>query len=312
MNGYIVGIGAANVDISGRSEEPIVMGDSNHGPISLSTGGVTRNILENLSRLGLPVSLITAMGDDLNGATLISECSKLEIDTERVLVVPGRTSSTYMAVLDDKANMLVSICDVSILECLTKEYLEQHREYFSEARALVCDPSLPAETLDFVINDLSGNVPVYVDTVSTAFAKKLAPFAGGCDTIKPNALELEYMTGIPTDTLDGIHRACDKLLNAGARRVVVSRGEKGCACAISDGRFIARSLKPVTEMVNATGAGDSLMAGLIYSHFNGYGEEQALDFGMACGIAAILSSRTINPKICKQLILSILQTYGKK
>lgn len=49
---YAVGIGAANVDICGRSKNPIIMADSNPGAMSISLGGVTRNICENLARLG--------------------------------------------------------------------------------------------------------------------------------------------------------------------------------------------------------------------------------------------------------------------
>ena len=48
---YIVGIGAANVDIHGRSNRPLNMKDSNPGRMHVSCGGVTRNILENISRL---------------------------------------------------------------------------------------------------------------------------------------------------------------------------------------------------------------------------------------------------------------------
>lgn len=52
---YVVGIGAANVDLMGRSREPLVMEDSNPGFISMSVGGVTHNICENAARMGAAV-----------------------------------------------------------------------------------------------------------------------------------------------------------------------------------------------------------------------------------------------------------------
>ena len=55
----IVGIGAANVDIMGESAARLVMEDSNPGTLSVSVGGVTRNVCENTARLGLPTRLIT-------------------------------------------------------------------------------------------------------------------------------------------------------------------------------------------------------------------------------------------------------------
>ena len=47
---YIVGVGAANLDLNGASCAPIHLRDSNPGHISLSAGGVTRNVCENLAR----------------------------------------------------------------------------------------------------------------------------------------------------------------------------------------------------------------------------------------------------------------------
>ena len=59
---YVLGVGAANVDIHGRSKKSIVMHDSNPGHMNTSAGGVTRNVCENLSRLGVSVKLISAVG----------------------------------------------------------------------------------------------------------------------------------------------------------------------------------------------------------------------------------------------------------
>ena len=39
---YVVGIGAANVDVHGRSKAPINLRDSNPGHMNVSAGGVTK------------------------------------------------------------------------------------------------------------------------------------------------------------------------------------------------------------------------------------------------------------------------------
>ena len=41
---YVVGVGAANLDIHGRPKKAIVMPDSNPGDMNASAGGVTRNV----------------------------------------------------------------------------------------------------------------------------------------------------------------------------------------------------------------------------------------------------------------------------
>lgn len=73
---YVLGVGAANVDIHGRSKKPIVMHDSNPGHMNTSAGGVTRNVCENLSRLGVSVKLISAVGTDVYADQIRRECSR--------------------------------------------------------------------------------------------------------------------------------------------------------------------------------------------------------------------------------------------
>ena len=78
MAGYVVGIGAANLDVHGRSINSIRLRDSNPGRLNMSAGGVTRNILENMSRLGMDVQLISAVGTDAFGERIMESCAAAE------------------------------------------------------------------------------------------------------------------------------------------------------------------------------------------------------------------------------------------
>lgn len=76
----VIVIGGVNCDISGTPEEALRLGDSNPGSITLTAGGVGRNIAENLARLGRRVSLLTALGEDANGDFIRASCRVLGID----------------------------------------------------------------------------------------------------------------------------------------------------------------------------------------------------------------------------------------
>jgi len=52
---YAVVVGGVNVDIGGCSFAPLVDADSNPGKVSISLGGVGRNIAHNMSLMGLEV-----------------------------------------------------------------------------------------------------------------------------------------------------------------------------------------------------------------------------------------------------------------
>ena len=53
---YVVCIGAANADITAYAAAPVRMGESNPSRIGITAGGVSRNIGENLQRLGVSTS----------------------------------------------------------------------------------------------------------------------------------------------------------------------------------------------------------------------------------------------------------------
>ena len=93
MQQEIVGIGAANVDIMGESAGKLVMEDSNPGTLSVSVGGVTRNVCENTARLGLTTRLSATVGDAMYGERIRAHCQGRGIAVDSLSTLPGRTSS---------------------------------------------------------------------------------------------------------------------------------------------------------------------------------------------------------------------------
>lgn len=100
---------------------------------------------------------------------------------------------------------------------------------------------------------------VFLDTVSCAKAQRLRGIIGRFDTIKPNRMELEALTGLPADTQAGLRRCCDALLQKGVRRLFVSLGADGLYYQDAGGCVIHKASRPF-PVVNATGAGDAAMA----------------------------------------------------
>ena len=93
---YAVVVGGVNVDIGGHSYAKLVAADSNPGRVSISLGGVGRNIAHNMALMGLDVKLLTAMGDDIYGSRIAASCTELGIDASHALRVPDCATSTYL------------------------------------------------------------------------------------------------------------------------------------------------------------------------------------------------------------------------
>ncbi len=309
QTGYVLGIGAANVDVHGMSRAAIVMRDSNPGHLSTSAGGVTRNVMENLARMGERAKMVSVLGGDLFGELVRRESEAAGLDMSECLVLPGVHSSAYVSILDERADMLVAMSDMSVLEHLTPEVVNSKRDLILGAAAVVCDPCLPAETLERIL-DTAGDVPVFLDPVSTAYAHRAAPLAGRFYGLKPNSLELAILAGMDADTDEGIERAAAALIGRGAKCVAVSLGERGCYYADAAGRRFYRALRPVAEMRNATGAGDAFLAGLVHGFVRGYEPERAVDCALAAGHAAVESDYTISREMSAEKLREIIDNYS--
>ncbi len=81
-DGPVLVIGAAGVDIVGRLRGELQSESSTPAQIRESFGGVARNVSENLARLGQPVTLITAVGDDEAGERLLGDIASAGVNVQ--------------------------------------------------------------------------------------------------------------------------------------------------------------------------------------------------------------------------------------
>ena len=307
MQDYIVGIGAANVDINGRTFRKVSFHDSNPGSMAISVGGVTRNILENYCRFGGKAVLLTVLGNDVYGHDVLQKCQSVGMDVTHVKMIDNCVSSTYMSICDEKGEMVLALSDMSIMKKMDVGYLKENDELLRNAKAIVTDPSIPAEVMDVLLNDYGKDVPVFADPVSLFYSQCILGKTGLFHTLKPNRYEIEILSGIQVNDDESLIRAGEKLLEQGVQQIFVSLGKDGCLYLDQQGHRIFRKLKPLDEIANATGAGDAFMAMTVYSYVNGFDLDKTIDYCLGAGYATILSEHTINPAISLELIEHILK-----
>lgn len=95
--------------------------------------------------------------------------------------------------------------------------------------------------------------------------------------IKPNEHELAELAGMPCDTLDDQRSVLPKL--DGIANVVVSMGEKGVHW-FCDGKVL-RANTPKVVVKSTVGAGDTLLATLLFGLLHGWSKHQSLHQAVA-------------------------------
>ncbi len=133
---YVVIIGSANIDVAGYSHESLNYADSNPGKIKFTPGGVGRNIAQNLALLGNKAWLLSAVGSDFYGQSLLTQTNQSGVYVDKCLIVPGENTSSYLSLLDNTGEMLVAINDMNISNAITAEYPHSTVNLFRGQRSL--------------------------------------------------------------------------------------------------------------------------------------------------------------------------------
>lgn len=300
---YITVVGAVNVDIAGTPNQGLLHADSNPGKMTISFGGVGRNIAENISRLGGQVEMITVLGDDFYAKEIEKSCRNLGIQLQHTLRVSGENTSTYLCINNDKGDMEVAVNDMDIYKKLTPEYMEGKMPIINKGSLLVVDANIPEETIQYLAEKCS--VPILAEPVSTKKAMKFSSILNKIFLLKPNLLELELLSGVRVTNEHDLYQAMDVLLENGVKHLAVSRGSYGVYYGTKEGKKHYPCLP--CNVVNTTGCGDSLMGAIAWGIQNEESVCQAIHYGLAASSICIEHDGAISQEITAENILKRLQ-----
>ncbi|NLI55175.1 MAG: MarR family transcriptional regulator [Clostridiales bacterium] len=262
-------VGGAAIDITGKPDSICRERDSNLGRVRIRVGGVGHNIAKRLAALDYNVELVTAIGSGFHAKMVRESCESANVSLKHTLVSADHTG-TYIGVFDEDGDMLVGISDMSVLDHLTPEYLSALLPTINESRMCVIDGNLSPESLDYLCNSVT--VPLFYDPVSCAKSRRIGCNIGKCYAIKPNRLEAGFLSGKSCDTIRGIYRASDWLLDQGVQRVFISLGEEGVYWADTSGCGVLRA--ECRSVADTTGAGDAMGAAIIDGCVKGLSTEE--------------------------------------
>lgn len=172
----------------------------------------------------------------------------------------------------------------------TSQLLEQLDE-LQEGDVLVLAGSIPSSMPDsiyrMIMERLSGrNILIAVDAAGNLLMNVLQyhPFL-----IKPNHHELGEIFGVPIAEPEEAVCFAKRLQKMGARNVLVSMAGKGAILAAEDGSGDYLPA-PAGEVINAVGAGDSMVAGFLAGWLEKQDYAHAFRMGVAAGSASAFSS----------------------
>ncbi len=307
-DGHVLVIGAAGLDVKASPyAETLLEGTSNPGRIRNTVGGVARNIAENLARLEVPTVLLSAVGDDSPGRRVLQEAGESGIDVSHVLKVSDARTGEWMGLMRPDGSLRLAVDDYEIMQRVTPQYLNARRKLFAGARMVVIDANLTPKALQSVFRLADRYaLPVCADPTSTNLAGRLCEFLNRLYMITPNARETTALCGITVNVNDrnSALKAARELLALGVKIAVVTLGPAGLVYAAGASSGYIPALR--TEVIDSTGAGDALTAGVIFGLLNEVPLDEAMRLGVAAASLTLRTRHTVMPDLSQEKLYNQL------
>lgn len=305
----VIVVGGAVLDGLVTTRANPVLATSNPARAVWTPGGVGRNIAENIARLGGDVELVAPVGADAAGEQILGVSAAAGVGISHVVQATGPTG-VYLAVLDPGGDLVIGCSDMSATDMLRPDDLAHLPPLLEDDTVLVADANLPAAVMTWLLDLASERgVRVVLEPVSVAKAALMAPCLHPDRpvlAITPNVDELAALVGarVPDDPVS-LAAACTNLHDRGVGAVWVSRGRAGSLLSVRTGAQgdLARTLTaPPAQVVDVTGAGDSMTAAFSHVIARGGSLRLAAQTGAALASLTVESPHTVRPDLTQLLV----------
>ncbi len=305
MTKKIFCIGGAAIDRKLRTHAEIKHGTSNPAHTEIHFGGVARNVAENLANWSLGIYLHTVVGEDDDGIQLLSSIKQKGVDITHSLILKCARTANYYAVLDQHGELYISLADMAIFDQVPMHRFTQGFNIWENGSILFMDTNLSADIIETTRRlAVEKNLRLCIDPVSVTKSKKLGPNLHGVFLIKPNPAEASCLTGSRVETVSDALRAGEIILEMGAANVIITLGKIGYVIVNHEGsEYIG--IQPIHDVINANGAGDAFMAGIIFGLSQGYTLHHACQYGAAAAAFTVSSPHSV----AENLTSSQLQAF---
>ena len=260
--------------------------------IQYQAGGGGVNISRVLHTLQVKNKCIFTSGGD-TGLYLKNLLVKENIDLKTIAV--NSWTRENLSIVDTKTELQYRFgmpgndLNTSDIELIKTELTNEVKDNSILVLSGSLSEKTPSNLYATLLKMLAGkNVKVVIDTSGQALIETLKE---NVYLVKPNQRELAQLAGKEFLSKNEQEDFAMELINSKkAKLVVVSMGARGAFLASSEGIFYKSA--PSVKVRSTIGAGDSMVAGMVYAIQQGLSSEEILKWGVVCGVATTMTEGT--------------------
>lgn len=278
----IVVVGSINTDLVLQLPRLPVPGETvlTESPLQIFGGGKGANQAIAAARLGVPVSMVGAVGEDQFGSDRVAQLAGEGIDVENVARVADRSSGVALITIDDEGQNCIALAAGANQSVAARHTACTAVEAASLVMAVVEIPTAPIEAA-FTTARREGATTLLNAAPPGRLPQAVLALA---DFLVVNETEAGALVGEPAPDHRQAPQLADRLAELCGRAAVITLGSGGL-CA-SDGRERIRIPAFSTTVVDTTAAGDAFCGALAVGLLERMEFAQALRFASAAGAAA--------------------------
>lgn len=300
MRKRILALGGAHLDRRGRISGNTVAAASNPGSWIEDAGGGAFNVARNLALLGHEVTMVSPRGGDPIAERVAAAAQAAGV-IDCPFVFLDRSTPSYTAILERDGNLVIALADMDLYRFFTPRRLRVRslREKIANADLIVCDANLPAETLTALGGMSSAeNVPLAGVAISPAKVVRFQEALPHLSWLFMNTAEATALCGSRA-TFTSEWPNLLRPLQLGA--AVITDGA-GPICAYASADVLTITPPPISGVVDVTGAGDSLAAGILDALLRSIPLEPAVANGISASRITLRSPQAVAPDLSARAI----------
>lgn len=269
-------VGSINIDQTVTADRIPLKGETLPGVnLRYIPGGKGANQAVAMAKLGAQVEMFGCVGNDENGRKMVANLSANGVETGHIKVAAGIPTGIAMITVGDHDNTIIVVEGANGL--VDRAYIDSVKDILLSYDMVALQHEIPLDTVHYVVNLCAEHgIPVLLNP---------APAAG----VPTDIIEkVTYLTPNEHEAvlIFGKERPTEELLKAYPEKLIITQGARGVSVGLAGGQVVNVPARKA-EVVDTTGAGDTLNGAFCVKVVQGCGVVEALQYANAASSLSI-------------------------
>ncbi len=266
INLHITVVGSINTDFVVTADRRPLIGETIQGKtFETNFGGKGANQAVASARLGIPTSMIGAVGGDEFGELLLENLEENNISTEYIEKITQTSSGSSVITLAEGDNSIIYVPGAN--EAVDANTIKKNYEVFLNSDIVIIQNEVKDSAIFHVIDFCHENdIPTILNPApARPLAKK---YIDKLSYLTPNETEFEYI-------FEG--QEMKQVLQQYPNKLIITLGALGAIFHNGEEHIVVPSFKP-EKVVDTTGAGDTFNGAFAVGIVSGFMLEDSIKF----------------------------------